>query len=151
MSKDRELVNNRRASFDYTLFDRLEAGICLKGTEIKSLRAHGGNLQDAYVRVIANEAWLIGASIVPYSHGNINNHQERRDRKLLLHRKEIDKLHVQLSEKGMTAIPLSIFLQNGRAKLCIALAKGKKMHDKREAIKERDEKREMARAMKGDS
>lgn len=150
MGKDKapnpELVSNRRAYHDYEILDTYEAGIMLLGTEIKSLRNHGGTLQDAYVDVKGSELWLINSSIAPYSFGNIHNHEERRPRKLLMHKGEIAKLRKQVAEKGLTVIPLSMFLnKRGYAKVRIALAKGKKAHDKRAALKERDAKRAIQR------
>lgn len=148
MNKDNELVSNRRVGHDYEILETFEAGIMLQGTEIKSLRDHGGNLQDAYVKVISEVLWLIGCSIAPYRFGNIHNHEERRDRKLLMHKREIEKLRVSQQEKGLTIIPLSVYLSKGIAKIKIAICKGKKSHDKRAAIKERDDKRRMEKAMK---
>lgn len=146
--KDNELVSNKKASFNYEILETFEAGILLQGTEIKSLRDNGGNLQDSYIKVLKKELWLINASIAPYRFGNIHNHEERRERKLLMHKREIDQLQTASQEKGLALIPLSIYLKAGRAKLRIAIAKGKKTFDKREAIKERDEKRNIAKAMK---
>jgi SsrA-binding protein len=143
-----DLVSNRRATFNYEILETFEAGIALQGTEIKSLRDNGGNLQDAYVKVISNELWLVGSSISPYRFGNIHNHEEKRDRKLLMHKREIARFKVATQEKGLTIIPLSIFLKDGRAKIKIATAKGKKTFDKRAAIKDRDEKRTMDKVMK---
>ncbi|QVL54781.1 MAG: SsrA-binding protein SmpB [Simkaniaceae bacterium] len=143
-----ELVSNRRARHDYEILEALEAGMSLQGTEIKSLRDHGGSLQEAYVIIDKMEAWLKGASIAPYSFGNIHNHEEKRDRKLLLHKREIEKLKRSIQEKGLTIIPLAIYLKRGRAKVKIAVARGKKQHDKRSAIKEREHKRSMERALK---
>lgn len=136
-----DLVVNRKAFHDYEVLEGFEAGLVLLGTEIKSLRDHGGALQDAYVRVVGGEAFLIGASIAPYKFGNIHNHEEKRDRKLLLHRKEIEKLRVAMQEKGLTIVPLVLYLVKGRAKLKIAIAKGKKLYDKRAALKEKEAKR----------
>lgn len=141
--KPLELVSNRRAFHDYEILETFEAGIALQGTEIKSLRDNGGSLQDAYVKILDREAWLLGSHIAPYRFGNVYNHNERRDRKLLLHKREIQKLARALQEKGLTCIPLAIYLKQGKAKVKIALGKGKKLHDKRSAIKERDEKRTM--------
>lgn len=148
MTKDSELVSNKRASHDYEILDVFECGVVLQGTEIKSLRDHGGSLQEAYVKVISNELWLIGCNIAHYRFGNIHNHEEKRDRKLLMHKREIAKLKVAVQEKGLTLIPLSFYLKNGKAKLKIACAKGKKTFDKRASIKERDDKRQMDRAIK---
>lgn len=142
----RDLVNNRRAFFEYEVLDSFEAGIVLQGTEIKSLRAHGGSLQEAYVKIIANELWLVGCSIAPYRFGNQFNHEERRDRKLLMHRYEITKLRRSVQEKGMTLVPLAFYLKKGRVKVRIALARGKRASDKRATIKEREDKRAMQRA-----
>jgi SsrA-binding protein len=146
--KSTDLVSNRRATYDYDILDVFEAGIVLTGTEIKSLRNHGGHLQDAYVRIVENEAFLIGCSISVYTFGNINNHEERRERKLLLHKREINQLKVASQEKGLTLIPLSMYLKEGRAKVKIGLAKGKKTYDKRQALKERDDNRQIAKVLK---
>lgn len=143
-----DLVSNKRASFNYEILDTFESGIALQGTEIKSLRDHGGSLQEAYVKVINNELWLVGCNIAPYRYGNVHNHEERRDRKLLMHKREIAKLKVATQEKGLTIIPLAFFLKDGRVKVRIALAKGKNVIDKRETIKERDAKRHMDKVMK---
>ncbi len=147
-AKGKDLVSNRKAYHLYEILETFEAGITLKGTEIKSLRDHGGSLQEAYVRVIQNELWLIGCSIAPYRYGNIHNHEERRDRKLLLHKREIAKLKTATQEKGLTIVPISMYLKKGRVKVKIGTAKGKKSADKRATIKERDEKRRMQRIMK---
>jgi len=144
----RDLVKNRRAYHDYEILDSYEAGIVLKGTEIKSLRNHGGSLQEAYVKIFHNEVWLVGAHIAPYSHGNLHNHEERRDRKLLLHRREIDKLKSAFQEDGMTLIPLALYLKNGKAKLKVGIAKGKQKADKRSALRERQDLRDIQRSMK---
>lgn len=151
MSKknESELVSNRRARHDYEILETYEAGVSLQGTEIKSLRNHGGSLQDSFVLISRGEAWLKNASIAPYSFGNIHNHEERRDRKLLLHKKEIEKLKRSTDQKGLTIVPLSIYLSKGRAKVKIGVARGKKQHDKRSAIKEREQKRSIERALKG--
>jgi SsrA-binding protein len=139
---DSELVSNRRAFHEYEILETFEAGVALQGTEIKSLRNHGGSLQDAYVDVRGHELWLIQSSIAPYSFGNIHNHAERRDRKLLMHKQEIEKLRRLKAEKGLQIIPLSIFLnKRGIAKVKIAAAKPKKAHDKRAALKERADRR----------
>jgi len=147
MSKpSNELVSNRRAFHDYEVLDTYESGIILLGTEIKSLRNHGGSLQDAYVDVRGGGLWLIHASIAPYRFGNVHNHEERRPRQLLMHKGEIEKLRKQVAEKGLTLIPLSIYLnKKGIAKVKIAVAKGKKAYDKRAALKERESKRSMQR------
>lgn len=143
-----DLVSNRRATFNYEILETFEAGIVLQGTEIKSLRDHGGTLQDSYVKVTGNEAWLIGCSIAPYKYGNVYNHEEKRERKLLMHKREINSLKVAVQEKGLTIIPLGMYLKNGRIKVRIAIAKGKKTVDKRATIKERDDKRQMEKTLK---
>lgn len=120
----------------------------LQGTEIKSLRDNGGSLQEAYVKVIDNGLWLINCTIAPYRFGNIYNHEERRDRKLLMHKREIEKLKVASQEKGFTLVPLAFYLKEGRVKVRVAIAKGKKSEDKRVSIKEREDKRQIDRAMK---
>jgi len=146
--KQSDLVSNRRASFNYEILETFEAGIILQGTEIKSLRDHGGALQDAYVKIIKNELWLVGCSISPYRFGSFNNHEERRDRKLLMHKREIARLKTASQDKGCAIIPLCMYLKGGRVKVKIAKAKGKKAHDKRDAIKERDGQRRVQQAMK---
>lgn len=148
MSKSGDLVSNRKASYDYEILETFEAGIALQGTEIKSLRDNGGSLQEAYVKVIDQEVWLIGCSIAPYRYGNIHNHEEKRNRKLLMHKREIATLKEATQEKGLTIIPLSFYLKEGRVKVKIAIAKGKKSIDKRASIKERDEKRRINAVLK---
>ncbi|MFN0065755.1 MAG: SsrA-binding protein SmpB [Chlamydiales bacterium] len=144
----KELASNRRARHDYEILESFEAGIVLVGTEIKSLRQGGGNLSEGYVRIISDELWLIGSHIAHYAFGNIHNHEERRDRKLLMHKREIERLKTAIKEKGMTLVPLSLYLKEGRAKLSFGTARGKKQQDKRQSIIEREKKREMDRAMK---
>lgn len=143
-----ELVSNRRATYNYEILEKFEAGIVLQGTEIKSLRDHGGSLQDAYVKITRGEMWLIGSSIAPYRFGNIHNHEERRERKLLMHKREILRIHALIQEKGLTVIPLALFLKKGIVKVSLACAKGKKTFDKRHSIKEREDNRQMASALK---
>jgi SsrA-binding protein len=146
-----DLVSNRRAFHDYEILDTFESGIALLGTEIKSLRNHGGSLQDAYVDIRKGELWLINSSIAPYSFGNIHNHPERRERKLLMHLREIEHLKKLTQEKGLTLIPLSIYFnKKGIAKVKIASAKGKKSYDKRAAIKKREDTRAIERAVRQD-
>src|ERR1043166_263672 len=131
------LSDNRQASHNYFLMDRFEAGLVLTGTEVKSAREAKIQLKDAYAAVLNGEAWLVNAHISQYSHGNRENHPSVRNRKLLLHRKEIDKLLVQTREQGLALIPTKIYLKEGRIKCEIAVAKGKKLHDKREADRKR--------------
>ncbi len=151
MSKQREgeLVSNRRAFHDYEILESLEAGIILQGTEIKSLREHGGNLQDAYVIISNYKVFLKNASIAPYRFGNIHNHEEKRDRELLLHKREILKLKEVSEQKGLTLIPLALYLKKGKVKVKVGIAKGKKAHDKRAALKEKEHKKAIDRALKG--
>jgi SsrA-binding protein len=148
-SSDNELVSNRKAGHDYEILETFEAGIVLQGTEIKSLRNHGGSLQDSFVDIRGSEGWLINCSIAPYSFGNIHNHEERRERKLLLHKREIENLRRLKAEKGLQIIPLSIYLtKGGIAKIRIATCKSKKAYDKRASLKEREDTRSMQRALK---
>jgi len=142
------VATNRRVGFEYFLFERFEAGLALKGSEIKSIRAGQISLAEAYIRVDENQAWLIEAHIAPYIQANRFNHDPKRPRRLLLHHKEIRELWDTVRQKGVTVVPIRIYLKNGRAKLEIAIAKGKKLHDKREAIARRDAEREMDRETK---
>jgi SsrA-binding protein len=141
---------NRRASFDYFLSDFLEVGIVLTGTEIKSLRQGGGSLNDSYVLIRGGELILLNMHIAPYERGNIFNHDPLRTRKLLAHRHQIDKLDKIVKEKGLTLVPIKLYVSHGRAKLEIAVGKGKKHYDKRETIKDRDNARKLNKALKGD-
>lgn len=143
-----DLVSNRKAFHNYEILETFEAGIVLLGTEIKSLRDHGGSLQDAYVVFHHGEAWLKNSSIAPYKFGNIHNHEDKRERKLLLHKREILKFKTSTEEKGLAVIPLGMYLKKGIVKVRIAIARGKKAYDKRAAIKSREDKRDMERAMK---
>jgi SsrA-binding protein len=148
MKKKKVLVTNRAATHDYFIEDRIEAGLVLTGTEIKSLRAGKANLKESYVRVQDGEAQILGMNISPYDHGNIFNVDPLRPRKLLLHRKEILKLTVLVQQEGLTIIPLSVYLNEaGRAKIEIAVAKGKKNYDKRDSIAKKDAERRMQQAM----
>ena len=144
----KQLCENRRARFNYEILETLEAGLILMGTEIKSLRNNGGSIAESYVSITKGEAYLKNASIAPYSLGSDNNYEEKRERKLLLHKNEIDRLEKALQQKGHTIIPLSLYLKSGRAKLKIAIGRGKKAHDKRSDIKKREQEREISRAMK---
>ena len=147
MSEEIKVVtSNRKAHFEYFLSDFLEAGIELVGTEIKSIRFHGCSLNDSYVLIRNDEAYIIGMNIAPFFNGNIFNHEPLRTRKLLLHKKEIRKLKQKIQEKGFTIVCTKVYLKKGRVKLEIALAKGKKLYDKRESIKERDLKMEAKKA-----
>jgi SsrA-binding protein len=139
------VASNRKAGFEYFLFERFEAGLALKGSEIKSIRAGQISLAESYIRVDENQAWLIEAHIAPYIQANRFNHDPKRPRRLLLHSKEIREMWEAVRQKGVTIVPIRVYLKNGRAKLEIAIAKGKKLHDKREAIARRDAEREMDR------
>ncbi len=143
-----DLIQNRKAGYNYEILETFEAGIALQGTEIKSIRDGGGSLADAFIKIEGSEPILYGCAVSPYKFGNVHNHEERRPKKLLLHKREIDTLRKASTEKGLTIIPLNMYLVKGRAKLKIAIAKGKKSFDKREAIKERDEKRSIQRLYK---
>jgi SsrA-binding protein len=145
---EKTIATNRKAFFEFEVFDRAEAGIALHGSEVKAIREGGLNFRDAFVEFRGGELFLVGARIAPYSHGNIQNHREERDRKLLLHRREIDKMGGKASEKGYTIIPLKAYFKNGRIKVEIALARGKKAHDKRESIKRKDIERETRQAIR---
>ena len=145
------VATNRKAYHDYFIEEKLEAGVMLRGTEVKSLRDGRVNLQDSYASVDDGEVFLHHCHISPYSHGNIMNHDPLRPRKLLLHRKEISKLMGKTQQKGLTIVPLRIYFSpHGKAKVEIALAKGKKQYDRRETIKTREAGREVARALKRD-
>lgn len=148
MSKEKVISLNRKASHDYFLEDRYEAGLVLSGTEIKSIRQGKVNLKDSYVSFVNNEAYIKEMHISAYDHGNRFNHDETRIRKLLLHKTEIRKLHEKVKVKGYSLVPVKLYLKDGRAKLEIALAKGKALYDKRESEKQRDVKREIEKAMK---
>ena len=142
------LSDNRHAGHDYYLLERFEAGLALTGTEVKAAKDARIQLKDSFVEVQDNEAWLLNTHISHYSHGNRENHEPTRRRKLLLHREEIDKLLGKTREKGLTLIPTKMYLKNGRVKVEFAVAKGKKLHDKRESEKQRDWQRDKARLMR---
>ena len=147
--KKKVVAENRRARFDYFIEDKFEAGIALVGTEVKALRQGEGSIAESYATMDGEEVWLINSHIPEYSHGNRMNHEPRRQRKLLLNKREIAKLHGAITRQGLTLVPLSIYFNGrGKAKVELALAKGKKAHDKRETIKERDWKREQQRLLR---
>lgn len=147
--KKKVVAENRRARFDYAIDEVFEAGIALQGTEVKALRSGEGTIAESYAEVAEDQVWLVNANIPEFSHGNRFNHEPKRPRKLLLSRREINKLHGAVARQGMTLVPLSIYFNGrGRAKVELALAKGKKDHDKREAIKERDWKRDKQRLLR---
>jgi SsrA-binding protein len=145
---DRTVATNRRARHDYEILETLEAGLVLRGTEVKSLRAGLVNFKDAYATMRNGEMWLRGCHISPYSHGTDANHDPERDRKLLLHGREIARLGGKAAERGLTLVPLRLYFLKGRAKLELGLARGKKVHDKRSALREREVRREMDRAVR---
>ncbi len=146
-ARDRDITVNRRAFHEYHIDDRVEAGLVLVGSEVKSLRDGRVNLKDAYARFQGEELFLIGVHISPYDPASQFGHEPERARKLLLHRREIDKLRGKIKERGLTLIPLRLYWVRGRAKAELGLGRGKKMHDKRDAIRERTQKREVDRAM----
>ena len=147
--KKKVVAENRRARFDFAIEQVFEAGIALQGTEVKSLRFGEGTIAESYAEVKGHEVWLVNSNIPEFSHGNRHNHEPKRPRKLLLSGREINKMHAAVARQGMTLVPLSVYFNSrGRAKVELAIAKGKKAHDKRESIKERDWKRDKQRLMK---
>ena len=142
------IADNRRARHDYHLLDRVEAGLVLTGTEVKSLREGKATLQQAFAEVRDGEAWLLGLHVPEYGQGNRSNHEPDRSRKLLLHRREIDKLYGQVREKGVTLVPTKLYFKDGRVKVELALARGKELRDKRRDIAERDARRQIDRELK---
>ncbi len=148
MSQIKTIATNRKAHHDYHLYDRYEAGIVLTGTEIKSMREGRVNLRDSYVAIRDGEAWLVNVHIAPYSFGGRENRDPRRDRKLLLHAREIARLQSAIQEKGLTIVALRLYLKNNRAKVEIALARGKKLYDKRQALQKKESKRRIEREIK---
>lgn len=144
------ITENRKARFDYSIIDTFEAGMELRGSEVKSLRDGNCQLKDSYVVFVGAQMYLQNAHIGVYKSSSYNNHEPERRRRLLMHRHEIDKLGAQVQEKGLSLIPLKMYFKNGRAKIQIALAKGKKAHDKRDSIKERDVKRDLSKTMRRD-
>ena len=142
-------IQNRKAHFDYEILERYEAGLVLLGTEVKSLYQGRANLTDAYCEIRGGEAWLVQADIEPYDHATHFQHERRRDRKLLLHKREIRLIARRVQEKGLTLVPLAIYFKNGKAKLEIALAKGKRQYDKRRQIAKDEERRERERLSRG--
>jgi SsrA-binding protein len=143
----RSIAQNRRARFEFEILDELECGLELRGTEVKSLRAGHGSIGEAFAHFRGEELFLLGAHIPVYAHGNIHNHEPTRARKLLAHRRELTKWFKAVREKGVTIVPLELYFQGSRIKLRVALAKGKKLYDKREATREREDKRSMERAL----
>ena len=148
MPGEKVIATNRKARHDYEILETYEAGLVLRGTEVKSLREGQVNFKDSYAAINGNEAWLIGCHIAPYHHGTDANHDPDRSRKLLLHRREIARLLGKTAERGLTLVPLRLYFKEGRAKLEIGLARGKKVYDKRATIKEREAKREVAKEVR---
>jgi SsrA-binding protein len=142
------IAENRRARHDYHLLERVEAGLVLTGTEVKSLREGRANIRRAYADVRDGEAWLVGAHISTYEQGSVGQHDPDRDRKLLLHRKELDSLAGKVNEKGLTLVPTRLYFKDGRAKVEVAVARGKERHDKRADIARRDAERQIERALR---
>ena len=147
-SGEKLIVDNRRARHEYHLFDRVEAGLVLSGTEVKSLRGGQATLQQAYAEMRDGEAWLVGLHVPEYTEGNRSNHDPDRPRKLLLHRREIERLASSVAEKGFTLVPTRLYFKDGRVKVELALARGKDVRDKRRTVADRDAKRQMERALK---
>ncbi len=147
MSK-KVVTTNRRARHDYEIVDRFEAGMVLLGSEVKSLRQGNANLKDSFAHVKDGEVWLVGAYIAPYSFSRGGGHDPERTRKLLLHRREIDRIAGKLAERGFTLVPLSIYFKDGKAKVELGLARGRRTVDKRRALREREQRREMERALR---
>lgn len=142
------ITTNRRARHNYQITETYEAGLVLRGSEVKSLRDGNANLKDAYVTFREGEAWLIGAYIAPYSFAREGGHQPERERKLLLHKREIERIAAKVAERGLTLVPLSMYFKEGRAKVELGLGRGKARYDKRHSLKEKQQKREMDRAMR---
>lgn len=148
-TKRRLIAENRRARHDYEILEKMEAGIVLKGTEVKSIRAGKVQLKDSYVEIRDGDAYLVGAHISPYSHGNIQNHDPERPRRLLLNRREIDRIFGKTTIQGLTCVPLSVYLSGNLVKLEVAIARGKKLYDKRQAEKKKQMAAEAEEAIRG--
>jgi SsrA-binding protein len=148
MPEIKQVASNRKAFHDYDIIARLEAGISLTGTEIKSLRAGGAHIREAYVRPGGGEMWLCGAHIAPYANGSYQNHEPTRPRRLLLHRFQIREWSEEVSQRALTIVPLNLYLKDGKAKVEIGLARGRRAYDKRQAIARRDAEREVQRALR---
>ncbi|MDG2407664.1 MAG: SsrA-binding protein SmpB [Pirellulales bacterium] len=145
----KRIAENRRARRNYEIIDTLECGIALQGSEVKSLRAGKVSLDEAYGRILNKEVWLIGCDIAEYSHANVMNHEPRRPRKLLLHRREIHKFASKATERGLTLVPLKMYFKSGRAKILMGVGRGRKLFDKRDKLKKETLKRDMERAVRG--
>ncbi len=145
---ERQVARNRKAYYDYEILEELEAGLVLLGTEVKSLRDNRATLKESFARIADGELWLENCHIAPYSHGNLSNHEPRRSRKLLLHRRQIQSLAGKVAQKGLTIVPLSLYFKNGRVKVKVGLAKGKRRYDKRESKRRKAIDREVQSALK---
>jgi SsrA-binding protein len=143
-----DVASNRYASYRYELLERLECGLALQGTEVKALRESGAQLKDAYVALRKGELWLVGVHIPPYAPASRENHEPERERRLLAHRREIDRLAALVKERGLTLVPTRIYFARGRAKVEIAVARGKDLYDKRQSLKERESRRDMERGIR---
>ena len=148
MPGEKPIAENRKARFDYQFLERLEAGLVLTGSEVKSLREGRVSLAQAYADVRDGEAWLVGVHIDPYDQAGARNHEPERDRKLLLHRRELDSLYGKVREKGLTLVPVRLYFKDGRVKVELALARGREREDKRRVVAERDARRDIERALK---
>jgi SsrA-binding protein len=148
MPEIRQLASNRKAFHDYEVLERIEAGISLTGTEIKSLRASGASIREAYARPLGNELWLYGAHIAEYAAGSYQNHEPTRPRRLLLHRRQIRDWARAISERGLTIVPLNLYLKDGMAKVELGLVRGRRQYDKRQAIAKREADRDIQRALR---
>ncbi len=146
-----DIAKNKKARFEYEIDDTMEAGIVLRGTEVKAVRQKKVSIQEAYARIKDGEAYIVGLTISPYEMGNQFNHEPARERKLLLHRQEIKRLTGKLKEKGFTLVPLKVYIKNGRVKVLLGLGKGKTRYDKRKTIQKREADRELQRALKRDN
>ena len=148
MSDNKQVASNRKAFHDYEVLERIEAGISLTGTEIKSIRSNGASIREAYARPLNGEMWLYGAHIAPYDAGSHMNHEPTRPRRLLLHKKEIHELARAMNERGLSVVPLNMYLKRGLAKVELGLVRGRKQYDKRQAIAKRDAERDIQRALR---
>ncbi len=148
-SNEKTIADNRKARHKFEVLDTLECGIVLVGSEVKGLRTGKMSLEEAYARVVGDEVWLVGCDIQPYSHANVMNHDPRRRRKLLLHRREIRKFAAKAYETGLTLVPLKMYFKRGRVKVLLGICKGRKLYDKREKMKKEAVKRDLARTMRG--
>jgi SsrA-binding protein len=148
MSDNQQVASNRKAFHDFEILQRVEAGISLTGTEIKSIRANGASIREAYARPLNGEMWLYGAHIAPYDAGSHMNHEPTRPRRLLLHKKEINELARAMNERGLSVVPLNMYLKRGLAKVELGLVRGRKQYDKRQAIAKRDAERDIQRALR---